>query len=106
MSPSDNLERIPVIIATTMATQQWDIELPIDIPVQSLIARLVAAPELPFTEQDRQGATIPYRLMWKEPNRYLSESETLREAGVEPGNTLIVTQEARAGQAAAMAVSV
>jgi hypothetical protein len=98
--PVEDLERISVIIATTMATSQWDIELPIDIPVQALISRLIREPGLPFSEQGPGGAAIPYRLMWKERNRYLGEAETLREAGVEAGHTLVMTHEARAGEIA------
>jgi hypothetical protein len=94
--PADDLERIQVIIATTMGTNQWDTELPVDIPVQALITRLIAVPTLPFAERNAAGA-IPYRLMWREGDRYLIESETLREAGVQAGNTLVMAQEARAG---------
>jgi len=90
-----NLERIPIVIATTMATSQWDIDLPIDVPVQALIARLVAAPELPFHEWDDRGVPIPYRMMWREGARYLMESETLREAQVQSGHTLVIAGEVR-----------
>lgn len=95
--PNESLERIHVVIATTMGTGQWDAELPIDVPVQALISRLIDSPSLPFRRQNEAGVTIPYRLMWKEGDRYLVESETLREAGVQAGHTLVMAQEARAG---------
>ncbi|MEU7617844.1 hypothetical protein AB0M91_03225 [Micromonospora rifamycinica] len=95
------LESIPVILATTMLTEKWDVNLPLDIPVQGIIAKIVANPALPFPHQDQTGNVIPYRLMWQERNRFLGESETLRAAQVEPGNTLIMTREARAGDQAA-----
>jgi WXG100 protein secretion system (Wss), protein YukD len=95
--PNEPLERIHVVIATTMGTGQWDADLPIDVPVQALITRLIDSPSLPFRRQNEAGITIPYRLMWKEGDRYLVESETLREASVQAGHTLVMAQEARAG---------
>lgn len=94
----DNLERINVIIAPTMGTDQFEIPLPIDVAVQALIEKLIESPELPFRAQEDSGRPIPWRMMWREGNRYLTESETLRRAGVEENNTLIMTQEARAGE--------
>lgn len=94
---NDNLERVKIILATTMGTKQWEVPMPIDIPVQALIAKLIDYPDLPFRAQDDRGMPIPYRLMWKEEGRYLVESETLRAAGVQEGHTLIMAHEARAG---------
>jgi len=90
---TDGLERISIILATTMATSQWDVELPIDVPVQALIKKLATEPGLPFHEVDDHGNTDFYRLMWREGDRYLSEIETLREAGVQSGQTLIMALE-------------
>lgn len=91
------LETIPIVLATTMQTAQWDVALPLDVAVQALIAKLIQNTALPFPEKDETGNMIPYRILWQKPNRYLRESETLRDAGVEPRDTLIMTQEARAG---------
>ena len=96
--PTDSYERIPVTLATTMGTDEWDLQLPVSVPVQGLIARLIAEPGLGFREQDDTGAPIPYQLMWHEGGRYLAESETLRSAGVQPNHRLIMTQQARAGR--------
>src|SRR5258708_31265105 len=93
----DKFERISVIVATKMNTDEGDLQLPLDLPVQAIIARLISAPELPFRSQGDGGAPIPYRLMWREGHRILSESETLREASVEEGHTLVMSREARAG---------
>lgn len=93
--PADNLERILVIVHTTMGTDQWNVELPIDIPAHSLVAKLVASPALPYY-QNSADDSVRHRLMWKEGQRYLRESETLREAGVQPGHTLGVTNDAPA----------
>jgi hypothetical protein len=90
-------ESIPIVLATTMGTDQWDVSLPIDIPVQSIIQRLLESAELPFRAQDDVGGAMPWRLMWKQRGRYLLESETLRSAGVQPNDTLVMTIEARAG---------
>jgi hypothetical protein len=92
------MERVAIVLATTMNTDRWDLMLPLDIAVQSLVLKLIDAPQLPFRAQDDSGVRIPYRLMWQEGNRYLNESETLRAAGVETGHTLIMTHEARAGR--------
>ncbi|WP_432979442.1 hypothetical protein [Dactylosporangium sp. CA-233914] len=95
---TDDQGSIPIRLATTMGTEQWNIRLPVNVVVQRLIARLVAAPELPFREQDDSGQRVPYRLMWKEGNRYLAEAETLARTGVSPNDTLVVTHQARAGR--------
>jgi uncharacterized ubiquitin-like protein YukD len=92
------LETISVILATTMGTDQWDLNLPIDVPAQALINKLVGTEGLPFRGQDDDGQQIPYRLMWKEGGRYLAEAETLRTVGVQEGNTLVMAHEARAGE--------
>jgi hypothetical protein len=69
----DNLERIDVVLGSNMGTLQWDADLPIDIPVQSLIAKLISTPELPFRIQDDDDAFPSYRLLWREKERYLRE---------------------------------
>jgi hypothetical protein len=94
---NENLERLPIVLATTLGTEQWNIPMPVDIPVQAIILKLLQTPGLPFRAQDDGGDAIPYRLMWKEGNRYLGESETLRVAQVQENHTLIMTHEARAG---------
>lgn len=88
---------VPVILATTMATQQWELSLPTQVVVAALIAKLVSSPEMNFRPQDDNGRRVPYRLMWTEGERFLGETETLEQAGVEPNNTLVMTHEARAG---------
>jgi hypothetical protein len=100
---NENLERLPIVLATTMGTEQWTIPMPVDIPVQAIILKLLQTPGLPFRAQDDGGEAIPYRLMWKEGNRYLGESETLRVAQVEQDHTLIMTHEARAGSSGTVA---
>lgn len=90
---------IPVVLGSTMGTDQWDIQLPDNVPVQAIIQRLLKSTELPFREQDDNGRRVPYRLMWQEGNRILREAETLADAGVEPSAHLIMTHQARAGRA-------
>ena len=89
---------ISIILATTMGTEQWDLELPTTVLVQSIISKLIATAGLPFREQDDNGRRVPYRLMWKEGDRILNETETLAGAGVQPRETLIMTRQARAGR--------
>jgi hypothetical protein len=93
----NNLETIPIVLATTLGTDSWDLNLPLDVPVTSIIQKLIVTADLPFREQDDSGFRIPYRLMWKERGRYLIEGETLRRAEVGPGHTLVMAHEARAG---------
>jgi hypothetical protein len=92
-------DQIPIILGTTMANNQWDLHLPVRIVVQAIISKLVNSPELPFREQDDNGRRVPYRLMWREGDRILNETETLEGAGVRPNHMLIMTRQARAGLA-------
>ncbi len=95
---SQESRTIPIILATTMGTQQWDLNLPTGVVVQAIIAKIVSTPGLPFREQDDTGRRKPYRLMWRQGDRYLREAETLGMAGVAPQDTLVMTQQARAGR--------
>ncbi|MFP3986316.1 EsaB/YukD family protein [Streptomyces sp. E11-3] len=92
-------ESIPVILRASFGTSSWDISLPLDINVAAIIKKLIDA-NLGFDDQDSSGRRIPYRLRWKEGNRYLLEGETLRAAQVAEGHTLIMSAEARAGATA------
>jgi hypothetical protein len=92
-----SLETIPVNLTSTLGTAEWEVDLPLDVAVQSLIAKFVRDPQFDFRERDEAGNLIPYRLLWQDRNRYLSESETLRIAGVERNNTLVMAHEPRAG---------
>lgn len=98
MSQSES-EMIDVVLATTLGTQEWEMSLPQDVAVQALIAKFVRTPDLGFRERDDAGNLIPYRLMWRQGNRFLAEAETLHLAGVQKGDTLVMAHEARAGRA-------
>ena len=91
------LESIPVVLKTGMGTQEWELTVPIDVPIRRLLIKLVRDPEMGFRERDDNGAPIPYRLMHQDGGRYLAESETLRKAGVQANHTLVLMHEARAG---------
>ncbi|WP_203927889.1 EsaB/YukD family protein [Virgisporangium ochraceum] len=86
-----NLERVSVILAATSTTDRWDVALPIDVPVLSIVNKLLSAPELPFRSPDHQVRAVEYELFWKEGARQLAHSETLRDAGVGAGATLIMS---------------
>jgi hypothetical protein len=96
--PDQQDANIPVILGSTMGTDQWDLQLPPNVPVQAIIQKLIASPELPFREQDDGGRRVPYRLMYQEGDRMLREAETLSMAGVQPSEHLIMTHQARAGR--------
>ena len=89
---------ISIILASTMGTDAWNVDLPKNVVVQSIIVKLITSAELPFRQQDDLGNKVPYRLMWREKGRHLRETETLEQAGVQPGNTLVMTHQARAGE--------
>jgi hypothetical protein len=99
------LESVQVILQTTMGTDAWDVSLPIDVAAQALIAKFVRTQQFGFRERDDAGNLIPYRLLWKEGERYLGEAETLRGADVKEGHTLVMAHEARAGFARSAARS-
>ena len=92
------IETIQVILRSTLGADEWELELPLDVPVQAIITRLLRMSELGFREQDDGGAPIPYRLMWIEGQRHLSETETLRGAGVAASHQLVMAYETRAGK--------
>lgn len=91
----DGLATIPVILATTMGTSLWDVELPVDIVLSTIIRKLIDSPLLPFEVNDALGRLIQWRLMWREGDRILSGAETLRTAGCGAGDTLIMSGLAR-----------
>jgi transcriptional regulator with XRE-family HTH domain len=88
---SDDHGSIPLILGSTMGTDQWDITLPDVTPLTLIMRKLIEAPGLPFPEKDDRDQIVRYHLMWQEGDRFLREAETLREAGVQPGNHLIIT---------------
>lgn len=84
-------------LTSTMGNDTWEVDAPATVEVHRLISKFVKTAAFGFKPTDDSGNMIPYRLMWTERNRYLSESETLLQAGVPDGDTLAMTHEARAG---------
>ena len=66
----------------------WEVDAPATVEVHRLIAKFIKTAAFGFKATDDAGTLIPYRLMWTEKNRYLTESETLSQAGVADGDTL------------------
>lgn len=93
--PSDGTRTIHVILSNTMANEEWDLNPPVDVQAHVLLRKIVV--ETGARERDEGGILIPYRLMWTEGDRYLAESETLKQAGVQDGHHLVLAYEARAG---------
>src|ERR1700730_1595115 len=56
-----------------------------------MIARIVSNPEMGFRQPDNIGRPIPYRLMSVALSRYLLDHETLSQAGVPDGDTLVIS---------------
>lgn len=89
---------ITIILTTSMGTDEWEMEVPHDVLAQALVNKFIRS-DLGFRERDDAGNPIPYRLLWKEGGRYLSEGESLRAANVQSGHTIVMAHEARAGTA-------
>ena len=98
MTPNPNNRRsLKLVLTNQMSNQEWDIEPPVDVSVATLIHKFISTPSLGIAETDEAGNRIPWRLMWDQGNRYLSENETLATAGVQEGHTLVMAYEPRAG---------
>jgi hypothetical protein len=88
---------ITIILTTSMGTDEWEMEVPHDVRAQALINKVIRTEHFGFKANDDAGNPIPYRLLWKEGERYLAEGESLRAANVESGHTIVMAHEARAG---------
>lgn len=88
---------IHLTLTTTMSADEWEITPPVGVAVQVLITKFVREPEFGLKEFEDDGTPIPYRLLWREGNRYMRETETLASAGVQENHTLMMSFEARAG---------
>jgi hypothetical protein len=99
MKSTDGERRnIKLILSNQMSNQEWDIEPPVDVSVAALIRKFVSTPSLGIPEMDDEGNRIPWRIMWDQGHRYLSEHETLGAAGLSEGDTLVMSYEPRAGK--------
>jgi hypothetical protein len=94
---ADRPNTIHLILTSTFGADEWELDLPTNRAVQRVVAVLLRKPEFGFREHDDDGNLVPYRILWKEGNRYLGETETLAGAGVHEGHTLVMSHEARAG---------
>ena len=83
-------ETTSVILASDRISDKWDISLPIDVSTQAIIDKLVESDQLPFQGIDKHGVRIRWRLRWQEADRYLKQTETLRDARVSAGDTLVM----------------
>ncbi len=88
-------EQINVVVTTTFGTDEWDVPLPPDRPVDRIIPKLLEA--INERSRDDEGNPLNHRLLWVEEGRNLTPSETLGQAGVQDGHTLTLVHEARAG---------
>jgi CHAT domain-containing protein/TIR domain-containing protein len=82
---------IHLILTSTFGADEWDVDLPANIAVQRIVAVLLQKPEFGLRKHDGDGNLVPYRIVWKEGNRYLGETETLAGAGVQEHHTLVMT---------------
>jgi predicted nucleotide-binding protein len=84
-------------IVLTTARGTWEIEAPMDIAVDRIIAKIVRSHELGLKATDESGELIKYRLFAERQNLYLDGAETLLQAGVAAGDTLAVMPGITAG---------
>jgi ubiquitin-protein ligase len=74
---------------------QQGVTLPYDATVSSVIMHLVTLYALPVTGPT--GGTIQYSLFSRARSAYLRESHSLKEAGVTPQDTLLISTDLTAG---------
>ena len=61
---------IHLILTSTFGADEWEVNLPTDRAVQVIIARLLKEAQFGFRGNDDGGNPIPYRILWKEGNRF------------------------------------
>ncbi len=88
------MANIKVVIYDPTGSKKTPVELPADVSMQRLIPALVTKMGLPTT----QGANpITYRLDHRASGKRLSESESLKDAGVQEDDILSLFPEVTAG---------
>lgn len=88
---------LTLVLSSSVGADSWDVTVPSNVEAHRLMGQFVRSSELGFKATDDAGNRIPYRLMWEQGQRYLGDAETLRQAGVANGDTLVMAHEARAG---------
>ncbi len=72
------------------------VEIADDITVKDLITELITIFSFPTLDTD--GSPLIYWLQSKSQNRFLSEAETLKSAGIQMGDTLVMFFTSKGGR--------
>lgn len=85
---------VQVEILDQSGANRTQAQLPDDVPMQRLIPALVTKMKLPATHG---GQPVVYELDHKRSGKRLGPNDTLRGAGVQPGDTLRILPRITAG---------
>jgi WXG100 protein secretion system (Wss), protein YukD len=91
---NENKEYISLKIYS-MGGTELEVEAPIDISIDSLVAQLLTCFQLPF--KNAESHSINWRLDNMDTGRSLEFNKTLRECGVESGHRLMLLRQTVAG---------
>lgn len=87
--------KVSVTIMDVTGNKEQQAEIPDDVPVRRVIAKLVQMMNLPTVGPD--GQPMSYRFHHKASGRQLTDEETLADAGVREGDVLRLQPEITAG---------
>jgi uncharacterized ubiquitin-like protein YukD len=86
---------ITVQVWDATGAKRQDVELPDDAPVNRILVVLIDKMKLP--RQSPDGQLMSYKFHHKASGRQLLDGQTLKEAGVAPGDVLRLQPEITAG---------
>lgn len=90
------MAQISVTLIRADTNQEFDVELPDDVPVQELLPALVKELGLPLTGPD--GAPVSYELSSKRTGLQYRERDSLGKGGTKEGDVLLLTSTFIAGR--------
>ena len=92
-------QKVKVIIRVMPSGDEIDATLPVKATAAQIIKKLLSDSNLKLSKNDNQGNPITYELQCKQSGKNLSQKgESLEQAGVKDGNTLLLTPSVIAGK--------
>ncbi len=92
---ADN-SKVDIVIRVMPKGDEIDATLPLKATGEQVVTKLLSDPNLKLPKTDPQGQAITYKLMCKDTGKEVKK-ETLEEAGIKKGYTLLLTPEVIAG---------
>lgn len=89
------MSNISITVTDAVGARKNSVELPDDVSVGRVIARLITPLNLPLTAPD--GQPMAYKFHHLESGKQLIDSSTLAQSGVKDGDTLRLVPEIVAG---------